>query len=251
MINNYIKIAWRNITQNKTNSFINIIGLSAGLTCFTLIALWVTDERSYDKFNTNYDRIFRLVGTAKTETGVEQSAVSSAPMAKALKDDYAEVENTVRLGMREEIVTHNNAQVLQDGILLTDPSFFDIFSYKLSSGDVRTALNEPYSIILTESTAKKYFGNTNAIGQTLLLNMYDTGYGATYKITGVMPDPPKNAHFTFNMLASFKTIEVARPDVLTIDGWGDGSYYTYVLLKKGVDAKAFSRKMEHFYGKYI
>jgi putative ABC transport system permease protein len=251
MINNYIKIAWRNITQNKTNSFINIVGLSAGLTCFTLIAMWVTDERSYDKFNTNYDRIFRVVGTAKTETGVEESAVSSAPMAKALKDDYPEVENTVRMRMREEIVTHNNAQVLQDGILLTDPSFFDVFSYKLSRGDVGTALNEPYSIILTESTAKKYFGNTDPISQTLSLNMYDTGYAASYKITGVMPDPPKNAHFTFTMLASFKTIEVANPDVLTIDGWGDGSYYTYVLLKKGVDAKAFSRKMEHFYGKYV
>lgn len=251
MINNYIKTAWRNITQHKTNSFINIVGLSAGLTCFTLIALWVSDERSYDKFNTNYDRIFRLVSTTKTETGVEQAAVSSAPMAKALRDDYAEVENTVRLGMRGEIVTRNNAQVLQDGILLTDPSFFDVFSYKLSSGDVRTALNEPYSIILTESTAKKYFGNTDPIGQTLIVNMYDTGNGGNYKITGVMADPPKNAHFTFNMLVSFKTIEVATPEVLTIDGWGDASYYTYVLLKKGVNAKAFSQKIEHFYGKYI
>lgn len=251
MINNYIKTAWRNITQNKTNSFINIVGLSAGLTCFTLIALWVSDERSYDKFNTNYDRIFRLVTTAKTETGVEESAVSSAPMAKALKDDYAEVENTVRLGMREEIVTHNNAQVLQDGILLSDPSFFDVFSYKLSRGDAKTALNEPYSIILTESSAKKYFGSSDPMGQTLNLNMYDSGYGATYKITGVMADPPKNAHFTFNMLASFKTIEVSRPEVLTIDGWGDGSYYTYILLKKGVDAKAFSQKIAHFYGRYI
>ena len=252
MFKSYLKQTWRSITKNKTYSFLNIIGLSAGLTCFVFIALWVSDEVSYDKFNTNYDRIVRLVSTAKTETGISESAVSGAPMAKALKDDYAEVENTVRLRMREEIVTHKDQQVLQPGILLTDPSFFDVFSYDITSGDAATALSEPYSIILTESTAKKYFGDADPIGQTLLLNMYDsTGYGASFKITGVMPDPPKNAHFTFNMLASFKTIEVADPDILTVDGWGDGSYYTYLLLKKGVDHKAFSKKITHFYGKYI
>jgi putative ABC transport system permease protein len=113
-------------------------------------------------------------------------------------------------------------------------------------------LSEPYSIILTESTAKKYFGNSDPRGQTLMMNMYDsTGYGASYKVTGIMPDPPKNAHFIFNMLASFKTIEIANPDVLTVDGWGDNSFYTYLLLKKEVDTKAFSAKISQFYGKYI
>lgn len=252
MIKNYFKQTWRSIAKNKTYSALNIAGLAAGLTCFIFIALWVTDELSYDKFNSNYDRIVRLISTAKTETGITESAVSSAPMAKALKNDYAEVESTVRLRMREEIVTHKNQQVLQPGILLTDPSFFDVFSYHITRGNVATALNEPYSIILTESSAKKYFGDADPVGQTLLINMFDsTGYGASYKITGVMPDPPKNAHFTFNMLASFKTIEVANPDVLTVDGWGDASYYTYLLLKKGVDKKAFSAKITRFYGKYI
>jgi len=231
---------------------LNIIGLSAGLTCFTLIALWVSDELSYDKFNTNYDRIFRLTGTAKTQTGIEESATSSVPMASALQHDYAEVENTARLKMREEIVTHKNQQVLQAGILLTDPSFFDVFSYHITKGNAATALSEPYSIILTESTAKKYFGDKDPMGETLNLNMYDsTGYGVLYKITGVMPDPPKNAHFTFSMLASFKTIEVAHPELLTVDGWGDAGFYTYLLLKKGVDYKTFSNKIEQFYEKYI
>ena len=252
MFKNYLKQTWRSITKNKTYSFLNIIGLSAGLTCFVFIALWVSDELSYDKFNNNYDRIVRLISTTKTQTETTESAVSSAPMAKALKNDYAEVENTVRLRMREEIITHKNQQVLQPDILLTDPSFFEVFSYHISRGNVATALSEPYSIILTESTAKKYFGDADPIGQTLLLNMYDsTGYGATYKITGVMPDPPRNAHFTFEMLASFKTIEVADPDALTVDDWGDGSYYTYLLLKKGVDHKAFSKKITYFYGKYV
>ncbi len=252
MFKNYFKQTWRSITKNKTYSALNIAGLAAGLTCFTFIALWVTDELSYDKFNSNYDRIFRLISTAKTETGITESAVSSAPMAKALKDDYSEVENTVRLKMREEIVTYKNQQLLQPGILLTDPSFFEVFSYHITEGNVVNALSEPYSIILTESTAKKYFGGKDPMGQSLVINMFDsTGYGALYKITGIMPDPPKNAHFTFSMLASFKTVEVAKPDVLTVDGWGDASFYTYVLLKKRVDFKAFSNKITQFYGKYI
>jgi len=239
------------MAKNKTYFLVNIIGLTAGLVCFAFIALWVSDELSYDTFNRNYNRIVRVTGIEKTQTGISESAVSSAPMAKALKDDYAEVENTVRLRMREEIVTHNNQQVLQPGILLTDPSFFDVFSYHLTRGNVQTALSEPYSIVLTESTAKKYFGDSNPIGQTLLINMYDTAYGAPYKITAVMPDPPTNAHFTFSMLASFKTVETFNPDVLTIDGWGDAGFYTYLLLKRGVDYKTFSGKIAQFYKKYV
>ena len=252
MIRKFFLIAYRNLTKNKGYALLNILGLSAGLTCFAFIAAWVSDEVSYDKFNSNYNRIFRLVSTEKTETGITESAVSSAPMAKALKDDYAEVKNTVRMRLREEIVTHNNQQILQPGILLTDPSFFDVFSYSISRGNVATALTEPYSVILTTSTAKKYFGETDPMGQTLMMNMFDSnGYGASYKVTGIMPDPPENAHFRFNMLASFKTIEVANPDVLTVDGWGDASFYTYLLLEKGVDYKAFSNKISLFYGKYI
>jgi putative ABC transport system permease protein len=252
MLTTYFKQFKRNFAANKTYSLLNIIGLSAGLTCFAFIFLWVADEISYDKFNDNYSRIVRLVSKTKTETGVAESAVSSAPMAQALKHDYPEVENTVRLRMREDIVTYKNQQVLQPGILLTDPSFFQVFSYHMSRGNEATALSEPFSIVLTESTAKKYFGKKDPIGETLLINMYDSsGYGALYKITGIMPDPPKNAHFTFNMLASFKTVETADPDVLTTDGWGDASFYTYLLLRQGVDHKAFSTKISQFYAKYV
>ncbi len=252
MIKNYLKQTFRNISKQKPYSYLNIIGLTAGLTCFALISLWVNDEFSYDRFNKNYDRIVRVTGITKTETGIEESAVSSAPMAKALKNDYAEVENTVRMDMREEIVQHDGGQVLQPGILLTDPSFFDVFSYSLTRGNTTTALQQPYSLVLTESSAKKYFGNADPIGKQLVLNMHDsTGTGAAYTITGIMADPPQNAHVTFNMLISFRTIEAANPNVLTVDGWGDASYYTYLLLKKGVDHKAFSGKISQFYAKYI
>lgn len=252
MIGTYLKQAWRSLVNNKTYSLLNIVGLSASLTCFAFIALWVNDELSYDKFNKNYDRIFRLISSQKTESGISETAVSSAPMAVALKNDYPEVEQTARLKIREEIVEHNGQQILQPNILLTDPSFFNIFSYHLTQGDIATALSEPFSIILTESTAKKYFGDSNPMGQTLKMLMYDsTSRGALYKVTGLMPDPPKNAHFTFTMLASFKTVEVTHPDVLTADGWGDARFYTYVLLKKGINYRTFSNKISQFYKNYI
>jgi putative ABC transport system permease protein len=252
MLKNYFFQAWRRISKDKTYTLLNILGLAAGLTCFAFISLWVSDEMSYDKFNQNYDRIVRVKGTTRTETGITESAVSSAPMALALKSDYPEVESTVRVDMREEIVVHDNKQTLQPGILLTDPSFFQIFSYHLTKGDPKSALTEPYTIILTASAASHYFGNADPMGQRLTLFMHDsTNRGSDYKVTGVMPDPPQNAHFTFNMLVSFKTIEVAHPDVLTVDGWGDASYYTYLLLRKGVDQKTFSSKISQFYAKYI
>lgn len=252
MIINYLKQTWRSIVKNKSYSILNIVGLAAGLICFAFIAVWITDELSYDRFNKHYNRIVRVTGIAKTESGITESAVSSAPMAKALKDDYPEVENTVRFDMRGEIVRLKDKQLFEDAILVTDPSFFEVFSFQLTRGDVATALREPYSIVLTKSAAKKYFGDQDPLGQTLTINMFDsTGMGAQYTVTGIMPDAPKNAHFTFNMLASFKTAEVANPDILTVDGWGDASYYTYLLLKEGVDHEKFSQKISQFYGKYI
>lgn len=252
MFRNYCKLMWRGITNNKAHVLLNVIGLAAGFTCFTFITLWINDELSYDKFNSNYDRIFRLTSTEQTETGIIKSAVSSAPMAAALRTDYPEVEETVRLNMRNDgLIEHNDEQMLQQYILQTDPSFFKVFSFRLSKGNAATALSEPYSIVVTESTAKKYFGDGDAMGKSLTIYMNDKGNGAPYKITGVMPDPPSNAHFTFNILSSLKTMEVANPDILTVDGWRKTGFYTYVLLKNGVDYKIFSKKISRFYEKYV
>src|SRR4030095_6101477 len=138
MFYNHLKQAWRNLVKNRSVSVLNIGGLTAGLTCFVFIALWVKDELSYDKFNDKYDRIFRVTGITRTESGTVESAVSSAPMAAALKNDYPEVENAVRLDMREELIDHNGQKTLQSDILLTDPSFFEIFSFHLSRGNIKT-----------------------------------------------------------------------------------------------------------------
>ncbi len=243
--------AWRKIAKDKTYSFLNMVGLSAGLTCFAFIALWVNSEFSYDTFNQNYDRIVRVNKIIKTETGLSESARSGAAVAKVLQSNYPEVENTVRMDMREEVVQYKD-KILQEQIILTDPSFFQIFSYSLIRGNAATALSQPFSVILTESTARKYFGATNPIGETLKIYMYDgVEMGKSYKVTGITPDPPQNAHFTFNMLASFSTVEAANPEVLTGTDPDNDKFYTYLLLNPGVDVKPFSRKITRFFPKNV
>lgn len=188
MYKSYFKVGLRTIVKQKVFFGINITGISTGLMCFVFISLWVNDEISYDKFNKNYDRIVRVVTTTKIESGIAESAGTGAPMAQVLKNDFPEVEQVARLDMRGDIITHKGHQFYQDGILLADPSFFDVFSYTLLTGNRATALTEPFSLILTESASRKYFGENDPIGETLTINLHDsTGYGALYKITGIMP----------------------------------------------------------------
>lgn len=253
MIKKFFLVAYRNLKKNKGYTFLNVLGLSAGLTCFAFIAVWVKDELSYDRFNEKADRIVRVVGKVTTEAETFDHSVTSVPMAAALREDFPEIENTVRIDKNNSIIVRNGAkQFTEDKILLTDPSFFDVFSYKLSAGDEKTALNDPYTIILTQSMAKKYFGKEDPLGKSLLILLYDsTRAGALYKITGVIPDPPANAHFRFNFLSSFKTLEQAEPESTTEDGWGSNGYYTYILLNDKTAIKKLEAKLTAFTEKHI
>jgi putative ABC transport system permease protein len=252
LLKSNLKQFGRRIAREKTYAFLNIFGLATGLACFAFIALWVSDELSYDTFNQNYDSIVRLTTTEKSETNVSQLARSGAPVAKALQQNYAEIENTVRLELRGEIVQHEGKQTMEPNILMADPSLFQVFDYRLIRGNTETALKEPYTLLLTQSTAKKYFGNADPIGKALNIYMYDsTGKGVNYTITGIVADPPQNVHFTFSMIGSFKTIEAARPGILTADGWSDNRFFTYLLLKKGVNYEILSDKISNFYQKQI
>ncbi|GAB3505472.1 ABC transporter permease [Spirosoma knui] len=253
MLRNYVKIAWRNLVTNKLYAGLNLIGLSIGLTCFAFIALWVRDEWSYDRFNEKADRIYRVSSKVFGDSETFEHAVSAVPLGPALKADYPEVEQFVRFDMNDAVVKRGDRMFVEEGILLTDPSFFDTFSYKLAIGDPKTALNDPFSLVLTESMAKRYFGSENPIGQNLVMMLHDTtGKGVPYRITGVMPDAPKNAHFTFSCLVSFETLIAHERAELTSDNaWGDNSYYTYILLKKGVDYKSFEAKLPQFYDRHV
>ncbi|MCC6287592.1 MAG: ABC transporter permease [Chitinophagaceae bacterium] len=245
MFKKFSLLAFRNLAKHKGFTLLNIAGLAAGLTCFIFIASWIQDELSYDTFNTKANRIVRVVSKSTTPSETFYQAVTGPPLANALKTDFPEVENTVRLDNRNAIVKFGNNQSDEDGILLTDPSFFDIFGYHLSRGNAKTALNDPYDIIVTESMARKYFGNEDPIGKAFLIYMFDsTGRGALYKITGVIPDPPKNAHFTFNFLVSFKTFETYAPEAAA--EWGKNDFYTYLLLRNESDIKKIEARLPAF-----
>ena len=236
---------FRNLIKHKEFTLLNITGLAAGLTCFIFIALWIQDELSYDTFNSKAGRIVRVVSKSTTSSETFGQAVTGAPLANALKMDFPEIESTVRFEQKGAIVKFDNNQSDEHGILLTDPSFFDVFDYHLLQGNVKTALNDPYNIVLTETMARKYFGTENPIGKALLIYLYDsTGRGALYKVTGVMADAPTNAHFTFNFLVSFKTFETYAPGAAA--EWDKNDFYTYLLLRDKSGIKKIEAQLPAF-----
>src|SRR5260221_2712471 len=252
MLRSYLTSAFRRLVKNKTYAVLNAIGLSVGLACFTLIGLWVKDELSYDRFHPKADRIYRVGGIFTDESGKFDQAVTPPPLTTSLLNDFPEVEDAVRLDMNNATVRKEDKQFIENDIILTDPSFFRMFSFELKAGDPRTALNDPYSIILSESMAKKYFGNDDPIGQLITLFRYDPeGQGKEYKVTGVIGDCPSNSQFRYNFLVSFKILEVYNPEVLQEYGWYNNSYYTYLLLKSGKSPQQLQAKFPKFLEKYM
>ncbi|MBT1699754.1 ABC transporter permease [Fulvivirgaceae bacterium PWU4] len=252
MLRSFFISAVRHLIKNRSYAILNILGLSIGLACFTLIALWVKDELGYDRFHKNAGRIFRVGATFTDESGQFDQAVTCVPLAPAMKNDLPEVEDVLRIDINDAIVRVGDKQFVEDDILGVDPSFFNIFSFKLLRGDAATALREPYSVILTESMATKYFGQKDPLGESLLIYLFDpNGSGAPYKVTGIVEDAPRNAHFSYNFLFSFSTLSAVRPQLFTNEGWFDNSYYTYVLTRPGADARQLEAKFPAFLEKYM
>src|SRR5688572_15341345 len=252
MVRNFFTTATRHLLKNSSYTLLNVAGLSIGLACFTLIGLWVLDELNYDSFHQKSNRIYRVASTFTDESGQFDQAVTCIPLAPALVNDLPEVENALRIDTNGAIVRQGDKQFSENGILGVDPAFFDFFSFKLLKGDPATALNEPYNIVLTESMAKKYFGDKDPLGEFLKIFQYDPdGQGVEYKVTGVIEDCPANSHFNYNFLFSFKTIEAVYPNSFGYDGWFNNSYYTYILLKPEASADQLQAKLSTFLEKYI
>lgn len=251
MLKYHLIYALRHLRKNTTYTLLNIFGLSIGLACFAIIGLWVNSELSFDKFHSKGDRIYRMAGRVIDEMATSEQAVTSVPLAAAMMNDFPEVENTVRIENTNATFQYKDNQFIEDDMLVTDPSFFDIFDFQLLRGDKQTALSQPYSIILSKSTAKKYFGNEDPIGQSVTIFRYDpTGNGAQYKVTGIVEDCPLNSQFRYTALISFKTWETAAPYILEADSWMDNSIYTYVLLHENADPAVLDSKLEAFTNLY-
>lgn len=239
MLRNYIKIAWRNLIKHKVFSFINIFGLATGIAAFWLISLYVVDEWSYDRYNLKADRIFRVVQHGTWNGGKFNLAVTSAPYAPALKNDYAEVEDAIRIDAEGGgKITYGEKHISEGGMLFTDKGFFNLFTHHFLSGDAATALAKPQSIVLTKTLAEKLFGNTaDALDKTVLIE------NSPSTVTGVIDDVPTNSQFTFSALRSL-------PEGYT-DTWGNSHLYTYVLLKDHNSFKKIEAGSDVFFNKYI
>lgn len=244
MFKNYIKVAWRNLVKNRVFSLINITGLATGLACFILIAIYVLDELSYDKFYQNVERIYRINSDVRFGGTDLNMPVTSDMMGAVLRKDYPQVEQYTRVFTfsGSKMVRKGSEFINESNVAHVDSTFFDVFQLKPVAGHIKTALNEPNTVVLTASTAKKYFGTEQAVGKTIETNDNNQ---TLYKVTGVIEDMPQNSHFGFDFLFSMDNVEY---------GWGSflsHNFYTYLLLKKGTDTKAFENKFEEYITNYV
>ena len=244
MFKNYLKIAWRNLLKNKGYSVINIGGLAIGMTCFLLIVMFIKNELSYDSYHEKAENIYRIVHHGSEDNLDDRWIWGNAPVGPALKADFSEVLEIVQFSGRSDILLEYNERSFQEGnAFYADETVFNIFSWPLLAGNPKTALEAPYSIVLTESTAKKYFGSEDPIGKTI------DGVGGRandgiYTVTGVMKDVPSNSHFTFDVLMSMSSFYQTRPGIF--EAWGYVDFYTYFLVTDSFNQQAFQAKMPEF-----
>jgi putative ABC transport system permease protein len=230
MYKSYFIIAWRNILRNKGYTAINILGLSIGIAACILIALYVQFELSYDRFNLKADRVYRVNNEIKFGDNHLDLAVTNAIFGETAKHDFQQIENYSRLTWYGSIlIKKGNENIREGNVAWADSTLFDVFTLPMISGNPKTALTEPNSIVITESIAMKYFGATDVAGQTLVIDNKQNR-----KVTGVIKDVPSNCHFRFNLFLPLVENEYAKED-----NWAGGqNWNTYLLLKPGTDADA-------------
>jgi putative ABC transport system permease protein len=233
MFRNYLMTAFRNLFKSRGFSLINIVGLAVGMASCILILLFVRDELSYDSYHENADRIYRLAVDYKMRSEEARIATASAATAPELVALFPEVEEAVRFRVLGDLVVqHEKKSFREPRAVYVDPSFFAVFSIPLIAGDPETALDEPFSVVLTRESAVKYFGSEDVLGKTLLVESRDD-----YRITGLIDRIPDNSHFHFDMLLSMSSTEESRAP-----GWLSLNFQTYLLLRPDADPRALEAK---------
>ena len=243
MIKNYLKIAWRSLLKQKGFSFINIFGLATGMACSLLVFLFVKDETSYDRFHNDAGQIYRVVKDFVNDDGSRLPDATTPPaLAPAMQKDIPEVAITTRVfpGWGANfLIKYGDKKINEDKLYRVDSSFFDVFTFPFVYGNAKDAFKEMQSIVLTESSAKRYFGNDNPIGKTLQIDRL-----GNLMVSGVIKDVPHASHFHFDFLIS------TRKFGGNIDAdWGFYNFYTYAKLKPHSDITAFTKKVQDVYKK--
>ncbi len=242
MFSNYFKIAFRNLIRHKSYSLINISGLAIGMACCIMILLWVQDELSFDRFHKNSDSIYR-VDTYMSVSGGERNIVSTpALLGPALTKDFAEIAGATRLKSRYRMLVRSGENSYFEKIDFADPALFTIFTFPFLKGNPETALTDPMSIIITEQTAKKYFGEDNPLGKTLTVrDLFD------FTVSGVIKDVPPNSTIRFDLIVPFNSLEKFGEN---LKDWGRYDFLTYILLKNNTSINTFEEKTAGYLKKY-
>jgi putative ABC transport system permease protein len=245
MIKNLLLVALRNLKKDKWYSLLNVLGLTIGITFSLFLIFYITDELSFDRFNEKADRIYRINSYIQEKDKATNWAITQEPLARTLKKDFPEVEESGKFMQRERTLFKQGANdFYEKKVYYADSTIFNIFSYKFIEGNPKRALTEPNNIVITKSIAEKYFGkSTQVVGKTLK-TVYDV-----YKVTGVIEDVPQNSHLRFDMLISWITL--GKNYFGPVDNWGSFNLYTYVLLKPNTNAAAFEKKLLPMYDKYM
>ncbi|MBS1754458.1 MAG: ABC transporter permease [Ferruginibacter sp.] len=241
MIKNYFKIALRNLVKTKGFSFINITGFAIGLTCFMLIAVYVLNELSYDKYPADAKNIYRvnLNTTGNGEVAVYPNV--DVAVGEGMKNAFPEIKATTRLTQANDFVKYEDKQFKEEHLAYVDSNFLQMFSIPFIEGDGNKALAEPNCIVISKAFAKKYFGNQPAIGKSLMV-----GTNADiFKVTGVIDKVPDNSHFHFDAFLSLTSRQIKRTT------WSNIGFYTYLLLNKDVDPKKLETKFPQLVAKYV
>ena len=244
MIFNYFKSSYRNIKKNWSYSLLNILGLALGIAACLFILQYVSYERSYDKFHTNHEDLYRVRYMVYRAGELNIDCAAAVPrVGPFMKEKMPEVVDFARVYPMSGIISFGDVHFRETRMHMTDPAFLKMFSYPLIKGDVETALKDPFTVVITESMAKKYFGSDEALGKTLRFNdRYDV------EVTGVTTDVPDNSHFKYDFLVSFETLNTQTKndngESASETSWGWYDYNTYVQLRSGTDPNEFDRRFD-------
>ncbi len=243
-----LQLAWRNIQRDRLFSTLNILGLSAGITCALLVYLWVKDERGVDKFLKNEERLFQVIKTANNSDGtIDTHETTPGIMAMTMKTDLPEVEHSVSVVIeREKGIIKANDKSIKAQAYYAGEEFFDVFSYSLIEGNKKIALKAENGVLISEKVAISLFNTTtNLVGKPLQWNSGDAMTGL-YTIAAVLESPPANASDQFDILLSYNHYFKTFADRYGLNTWHSNNPSTYVVLKKGIDPKIFNKKIKDY-----
>lgn len=242
MLRNYFTTAFRNLLKNKLFSVINILGLALGIAACLLISLYVNYEIDYDKNVKDIDNLYRVLYERVSETGEKVQFASASPtVGPAITENFPEIEKFARAYRVEGVLSKDEISFREEKMLWAEPNFLDLFSYKLIYSSSDSLLSEPNTMVISEKTARKYFGDLNPVGEILKLDG-----NTAFKIVGVFKNQPTNMHFDADILLSYINWETQLGPNINTYGWVYSGFYTYVRLKDGTQLEDINKKIEDF-----